>query len=516
MDPELSQLLRLVLEKLGSDDAVKVNGSPDKEVSGDRSNCPKWSHVAPSAAFPPVKRRRNGKTPVPASLNQSPSAVVSPPAQIALPEPPAPTTAPPTVPQALNEGTTTSPGLGLEKVLADIRKSLAALAPKTQSVVTPAPLPGVVLPAPPVPPPSQVPEHQAQVQDPSRQELLEVSKLLASINAPTINKPPPTTPWVSNDSLQNSLNDLKCQVDTLAAAHTSNPLQASVNSPSVTQTPGAVLASPPLVQNVLLSTSKVPGQDNPTKEGTTDALLSRPGGNPFLALAGGAGTLAVLMGASLEPLTPAVTAETTVAVNWVAEVLDWILATLARSGGVGNRSMVARKSFLGTLEPEEGEGLGVEEEGVVVGGVSLLCLGAGAWAGCCCEVDGCWVSDCLRLCTLGGGVTDTVGEDTGDVCMDVGVVTASEGRVVIGVLVMEVVDEDVVHAGVSGDATGSNVDEEEEGDTVEAVDVGVSASGWCLCECLWDEVWCLCLPDPLLCVDLGACRSEGVLGIGWG
>ncbi|KAJ1117349.1 hypothetical protein NDU88_005549 [Pleurodeles waltl] len=58
--------------------------------------------------------------------------------------------------------------------------------------------------------------------------------------------------------------------------------------------------------------------------------------------------------------------------------------------------------------------------------------------------------------------------------MDGGLVTASEGRVVIGVLVMEVVDEDVVHAGVSGDANGTEVDEEEEGDRVEAVDVGGS------------------------------------------
>ncbi|KAJ1130722.1 hypothetical protein NDU88_009072 [Pleurodeles waltl] len=210
------------------------------------------------------------------------------------------------------------------------------------------------------------------------------------------------------------------------------------------------------------------------------------GGRPFFTLAGGAGTLARLTGASLEPLTPAVAAETTVAVDWVAEVLDWVLATMARgerSGrGVGNRSIVARKSFLGTLGQKDHEGLGVEEEGVVIEGVSLLCLAAGAWAGCCCDVDVCWVSVCVCLCTLGGGVT--VGEDTGDVCMDVGVVTASEGRVVIGVLVMEVVEEDVVHAGVSGDATGREVDEEEEGDTVETVDVGVSACGWCLCECL--------------------------------
>ncbi|KAJ1188603.1 hypothetical protein NDU88_005362 [Pleurodeles waltl] len=108
----------------------------------------------------------------------------------------------------------------------------------------------------------------------------------------------------------------------------------------------------------------------------------------------------------------------------------------------------------------------------------------GAWVGCCCEVDGCWVSECWRLCTLGGRNTDTGGEDIVEMCMDVGVMTASEGRVVIGVMVMEAVDVDVVHAGVSGDTTGREVDDEEEGDTVEAVDVGVSASGWCLCECL--------------------------------
>ncbi|KAJ1096948.1 hypothetical protein NDU88_002078 [Pleurodeles waltl] len=88
----------------------------------------------------------------------------------------------------------------------------------------------------------------------------------------------------------------------------------------------------------------------------------------------------------------------------------------------------------------------------------------------------CWQWCCWRR----GGGTGTVGEDAGDVCMDVGVVTAREGRVVIGVMVMELVDEDVVHVGVSGDATGREVDEEEEGDTVEAVDVGVSACGWCL------------------------------------
>ncbi|KAJ1150114.1 hypothetical protein NDU88_002912 [Pleurodeles waltl] len=89
-------------------------------------------------------------------------------------------------------------------------------------------------------------------------------------------------------------------------------------------------------------------------------------------------------------------------------------------------------------------------------------------------MDGCWVGVWLRLCTLGGGLTDTLGEDTGDVRMVVGVVTARERGVVASVLVMDVVAEDVVHAGVSGDETGREEGDEEEGDTVEAVDVGDS------------------------------------------
>ncbi|KAJ1211020.1 hypothetical protein NDU88_006382 [Pleurodeles waltl] len=146
--------------------------------------------------------------------------------------------------------------------------------------------------------------------------------------------------------------------------------------------------------------------------------------------------------------------------------------------------MLARKSFLDTLGREDGGGLGVEVEVVVVGGVRLLNLGESAWAGGCCEVDGCWVGVCLRLCTLGGGLTDTLGEDPGDVCMVVGVVSARERCVVMGVLVMEAVVEDVVHAGVTGDETGREEEGVEEGNTVEAVDVAVSAWGWCLCECL--------------------------------
>ncbi|KAJ1105600.1 hypothetical protein NDU88_003005 [Pleurodeles waltl] len=89
--------------------------------------------------------------------------------------------------------------------------------------------------------------------------------------------PPPTAPWNPNDSLQNSLTELKRQVDALAAAHTTIPSQAASNSPSVTPTPSTLNTATPLVSNVVPEIIKVPGKDNSAKEGTSDASLSRPG-----------------------------------------------------------------------------------------------------------------------------------------------------------------------------------------------------------------------------------------------
>ncbi|KAJ1173855.1 hypothetical protein NDU88_005680 [Pleurodeles waltl] len=65
--------------------------------------------------------------------------------------------------------------------------------------------------------------------------------------------------------------------------------------------------------------------------------------------------------------------------------------------------------------------------------------------------------------------------------MDVVEVSASEVCVLLDVM-MQVVNDDVVHAGVSVDVTGLEVEEEEEGETVEIVDIVVSATGWCLCD----------------------------------
>ncbi|KAJ1140141.1 hypothetical protein NDU88_006501 [Pleurodeles waltl] len=257
-------------------------GSPVRDTGGKTCSRPKRSHVAPSAAFPPVMRARKGRAQAPAPPPSRPltmaatTAVANIPVVIDLLEPPPPVAAPSPVIQGI------APVPGLEGVLADIRKSLASLAPAAQSGAPPAPLAGVTLPAAvptalPVPPPApKAPEHLAPVQDPSRQTLLEVSRLLASISTPPVSSPPPITPWVADDSLQSTLNELRRQVDALSNAHTTN-LQASILSPSVTLTPGAVVASPPIVQNVQPGPSKVPVQDNSTNEGTTDALLSRPG-----------------------------------------------------------------------------------------------------------------------------------------------------------------------------------------------------------------------------------------------
>ncbi|KAJ1098975.1 hypothetical protein NDU88_004080 [Pleurodeles waltl] len=128
-------------------------------------------------------------------------------------------------------------------------------------------------------------------------------------------------------------------------------------------------------------------------------------------------TLAALVAGALQvPVTTGTTGPGDV----VAEVLGWDLESRALGGrrgggGVGKRSRLDRKSFLDTLGRVAGGGLGLEEKVEVVGGVRLVTLGEGACTGGCREVDGCWVGVCLRLCILGGGITDTLGEDTGEV-----------------------------------------------------------------------------------------------------
>ncbi|KAJ1139062.1 hypothetical protein NDU88_005439 [Pleurodeles waltl] len=162
------------------------------------------------------------------------------------------------------------------------------------------------------------------------------------------------------------------------------------------------------------------------------------------------GTLASLMGAARDVTG---LAETTVLEDLVAEVLGWDLDILDLGEGRGGRC---------------------REEVIVSQEEFLRHTGTGRWRG---------FGSGGRVWEEG---SQTHWERTQGtyVCMVVGVVIARERCVVMGVLVMEVVAEDVVHAGVSGDETGSEEEDVEEGDTVEAVDVGVSAWVWCLCECL--------------------------------
>ncbi|KAJ1088482.1 hypothetical protein NDU88_001639 [Pleurodeles waltl] len=117
-DPELSQLLKLVLAKLGNDDddSVSSDAASDNEVNEASSSRPRRSHVAPRVAFPPVKRRTKRRAPA-----AQPSTTVVPP----LEQSPMPVTLVPsssTMPELLGGGekANTAPSLGVADVLADI------------------------------------------------------------------------------------------------------------------------------------------------------------------------------------------------------------------------------------------------------------------------------------------------------------------------------------------------------------------------------------------------------------
>ncbi|KAJ1209372.1 hypothetical protein NDU88_004750 [Pleurodeles waltl] len=170
---------------------------------------------------------------------------------------------------------------GVEAMLADIQRSVAALAAPTKE------LPTQVLPIMQgVAPGASTTTEQGQAatalpgasQDPTTQALLSVSQMLANITVPTPT-PPPTTPWAS-DSLQNTVLELKRQVEALVAARNVPSLQVMTSSPCVSQAPGSLSQTPPvekehgkvMEQGVSIIKSQA------SAEGTgSDTLLSRPG-----------------------------------------------------------------------------------------------------------------------------------------------------------------------------------------------------------------------------------------------
>ncbi|KAJ1086834.1 hypothetical protein NDU88_000035 [Pleurodeles waltl] len=152
------------------------------------------------------------------------------------------------------ESAVSAPVLGVSAMLADVRKSLATLAvPSAVAVVHSAPQSQAVVPD--IPPPvlheqaSSTP--QVTKHDPTTQALLAVSQLLANINT-SATPPPPTTPWASNDALQNSVAELQPQVEAMAAACCVTPLQAVAVGPVVSPAPGALPPTTTLEKVMLL------------------------------------------------------------------------------------------------------------------------------------------------------------------------------------------------------------------------------------------------------------------------
>ncbi|KAJ1163489.1 hypothetical protein NDU88_003947 [Pleurodeles waltl] len=102
--------------------------------------------------------------------------------------------------------------------------------------------------------------------------------MLTNIN--TSAAPPlPTTPW-SNDSVQNSVLELKRQVEALAVARSVPPLQVTVVSLSVTPAPGSLTPAAPLErkQGKVIKLCNISSKNISSAEGAgLDTLLSRPG-----------------------------------------------------------------------------------------------------------------------------------------------------------------------------------------------------------------------------------------------
>ncbi|KAJ1120605.1 hypothetical protein NDU88_008767 [Pleurodeles waltl] len=188
--------------------------------------------IWPRAAFPAVRRRNKKQV-----SNTQPPAVSSPvipSVGITVTSMGQGSAAPET---HLGEDCAESaPGLGVPAMLADICKSLATLAaPPAVTVVQPAPQSPASATTNPVP---VVNEQAGSTSQITTQALLAVSQLLANLNTPA-STPPPTAPWATNDALQNSVEELKRQVEAMTAARRSIPLQTGAVSLGVSPAPGA-------------------------------------------------------------------------------------------------------------------------------------------------------------------------------------------------------------------------------------------------------------------------------------
>ncbi|KAJ1162891.1 hypothetical protein NDU88_003355 [Pleurodeles waltl] len=192
----------------------------------------------PRAAFPPVKCRNKRQVPGAQQPSASPSATTLP-AQSPTPDTLIVSGGTISEVSLVEQRTVPTPELGVVAILTDIRKSLSTLsAPSAVPVVQVASPAQASVPI--VPPPvlqGQVSSAaQVTMQDATTQVLLAVSQLLANIHT-TATPVPPTTPWASNDALQNSVAELKNQVEAIAAARSATSAHPEVMRPCVNPAP---------------------------------------------------------------------------------------------------------------------------------------------------------------------------------------------------------------------------------------------------------------------------------------
>ncbi|KAJ1090814.1 hypothetical protein NDU88_003943 [Pleurodeles waltl] len=186
------------------------------------------------------------------------------------------------VPQPIEVIEVPGPALGVDSMLADIRRSLAVLAAPTTGLPVHAsystqgvtPVGGTA---------SEMGRSEQNPpgvsQDATTQALLEVSQMLTKLSAPPAPPPPPTTPWAS-DSFQSSVQDLKRQVEALATARVVPSLQVSSASPCVSLASGSLTQTPQVEKEHGKSSEQGVSATKPLASAEVsgvDTLLSRPG-----------------------------------------------------------------------------------------------------------------------------------------------------------------------------------------------------------------------------------------------
>ncbi|KAJ1094382.1 hypothetical protein NDU88_007459 [Pleurodeles waltl] len=196
-DPELTQLLKLDLAKLGDGDSDGEVAPSDGEYGGEGTSRPRRTHVAPRAAFPPVKRRNKKQTtavqqPRPQTVSVLPPPIVDLVTMVAPIAAPAAPSEGILGPRPGGVSSIQGPVGGVEAMLADIRRSLAVLAAPTKEVPAQA-LPTMQGVAPGASTTTEqglaAMARPGESQDPTTQALLSVSQMLANITVPPATPP---------------------------------------------------------------------------------------------------------------------------------------------------------------------------------------------------------------------------------------------------------------------------------------------------------------------------------------